>query len=42
MDSRIRAILGPEAEDLLDHQCRTISETCSTCRDRPSSTKSFP
>ena len=25
MDSRIRAILGPEADDLLDHQCRTIS-----------------
>jgi fructose-bisphosphate aldolase, class I len=25
MDSRVRAILGPEADDLLDHQCRTIS-----------------
>lgn len=25
MDSRVRAILGPEADDLLDHQCKTIS-----------------
>jgi hypothetical protein len=25
MNSRVRAILGPEAGDLLGHQCRTIS-----------------
>lgn len=25
MGSRVRAILGPEADDLLNHQCRTIS-----------------
>ena len=25
MDSRVRAILGPEADDLLDHQCGTIA-----------------
>ena len=39
MDNRIREILGPEADDLLSHQCQTIARTCCICRDRRSSTR---